>query len=159
METHKPTPAFIFMPSVSSVVYSLLIVSTSTILFFSQVSAKVILPPSQIVLLWIQFYPHDLVQAATLTTVNMRDGLSPEEWAEGEQHTLTTLQLRYLGGKVDSEVITGNKAVVIFRAHTMTRIGEHTQIERYRLIKQLDGGWLIDEVEVVEAHILGSVGQ
>ena len=122
--------------------------------FSGPVLAKIILPPSQIVQLWIQFYPHDLEKAAILITPQMRDGRSLEQWVENEKNMLASLHLRYLGGKVDSETITGNSAVVLLRAHTMTRIGEFRQIERYRLRKQTEGDWLIDSMEVVESQPL-----
>ena len=47
-----------------------------------------------------------------------------------------------------SETIDGEDAVVVFQGHFVSVIGEQIEEEVYHLKKQLDGGWLIDSVEM-----------
>jgi len=112
------------------------------------------LTPTQVVQMWIQVYPHHMSQAATLTTLKMRRGLSKDEWIKKRESALKGLQFRYLGGKVISEKVTGNQAVVVFHAIFSALMGKEIQEEQYRLRKQLDGGWLIDHIEIGPEHLL-----
>ena len=89
--------------------------------------------PSQIVKQWIAVYPKDLDSAATLTTINLRDGLSPESWVRNRKAILANLGLEYLDGQVLSEEVTGNRAVVTLKVYLSTTIGDQVQRERYTL--------------------------
>ena len=116
-----------------------------------------ILSPSQVVQLWIQVYPLQMYQASRFTTVEFRKGLSKEEWVALQEQALKDLQFHYLGGKVVSENVEGDQAVVLFHAEISTILGEHIQEEQYILKKQLDGGWLIDEIMVGQEQLLGNI--
>ncbi len=89
--------------------------------------------PSQVVQHWITVYPKDLNTAVTLTTANLRDGLSPESWVRNRQAILANLGLEYLDGQVLSEEVTGNRAVVTLKVYLSTTIGDQVQRERYTL--------------------------
>ena len=89
--------------------------------------------PSQVVQHWITVYPKDLDTAVTLTTANLRDGLSPESWVRNRKAILANLGLEYLDGQVLSEEVTGNRAVVTLKVYLSTTIGDQVQRERYTL--------------------------
>jgi len=126
-----------------------------TILFFLPLMVKgAVLSPAQIVHMWIQVYPHQMNQAAVLTTPRLRGGLSREEWIQKKESVLKRLHFRYLGGKVVSESVTGDQAVVVFHAKFSTLNSKQIYKEEYRLRKQLDGGWLIDQIEFGPDHFL-----
>ena len=112
--------------------------------------------PSQIVEQWIAVYPKDLDSAATLTTINLRDGWSQKEWVRTKRPLLAMTELRSLDGEVLSEEITGIQAIVMVNAHISTIVGEQVQTERYRLLR-VKGQWLIDSVKVLEEEFLGKV--
>ncbi len=112
--------------------------------------------PAQVVQHWITVYPKDLDTAVTLTTPKMRNDLTPESWVRTQKAPLANLQLRYLGGEILSEDVSGKEAVVVLNAHISTVIGQQVQRERYRL-RRIDGQWLIDEVNVVAERFLGEV--
>ncbi len=101
-------------------------------------------------------YPKDLNTAVTLTTPKMRNDLTPESWVRTQKAPLANLQLRYLGGEILSEDVSGKEAVVVLNAHISTVIGQQVQRERYRL-RRIDGQWLIDDVTVVAERFLGKV--
>ncbi len=104
--------------------------------------------PSQVVQHWITVYPKDLDTAVTLTTANLRDGWSQKEWVRTKKAPLAMTQLKFLGGEILSEEITGMQALVMVNAHISTIVGEQVQTERYRLLR-VNGKWLIDDVTVV----------
>ncbi len=114
------------------------------------------LTPTQVVQHWLTVYPKDLNTAATLTTPNMRNDLTPERWIRHSKAALVNLGLEYLDGQVLSEEITGNRAVVTLKAYLSTTIGEQVQRERYTL-RRINGQWLIDDVKVVAERFLGEV--
>ena len=110
--------------------------------------------PSQVVEQWIAVYPKDLNTAATLTTINLRDGWSQKEWVRTKKAPLAMTQLKFLGGEILSEEITGIQALVMVNAHISTIVGEQMQRERYRLL-QVNGKWLIDSVKVMTERFIG----
>ncbi len=112
--------------------------------------------PSQVVEQWFAVYPKDLDTAATLTTANLRDGWSQKEWVRTKKAPLAVTQLKFLGGEILSEEITGIQAIVMVNAHISTIVGEQMQRERYRLLR-VKGQWLIDDVTVVAERFLGKV--
>jgi len=80
--------------------------------------------PSQVVQHWITVYPKDLDTAVTLTTINLRDGWSQKEWVRTKKAPLAVTQLKFLGGEILSEEITGIQAIVMVNAHISTIVGE-----------------------------------
>jgi len=112
--------------------------------------------PTQVVQHWITVYPKDLDSAATLTTINLRDGWSQKEWVRTKKPLLAMTELRSLDGEILSEEITGIHAIVMVNAHISTIVGEQVQTERYRLLR-VNGQWLIDDVTVVAERFLGKV--
>ncbi len=126
-----------------------------TLLFFLPLMVKgSVFSPAQVVHLWVQVYPHQMKQAAALTTPSLRGGLSKDEWIQKKESIMKGLHFRYLGGKVVSESVTGHQAVVVFHAKFSTLNGKQIHKEEYRLRKQLDGGWLIDQIEFGPEHFL-----
>lgn len=132
------------------------LIAACFVLFFVPLLAQgAILTPSEVIKLWIQLYPADLKAAAALTTRDFRKGQDETEWIEANKKSLGDSKFHYLGGKVISETIDGEDAVVVFQGHFVSVIGEQIEEEVYYLKKQLDGGWLIDSVEMKEDHVLG----
>jgi len=127
-----------------------------TILFFLPLMVNgAFLSPTEVVRMWIQVYPHQMNHAAALTTPRLRGGLSREEWIQKKESIMKGIHFRYLGGKMISESVTGDQAVVVFHAKfSTTLLGKQIQKEEYRLRKQLDGGWLIDQIEFGQEHFL-----
>jgi len=114
------------------------------------------LTPTQVVQQWLTVYPKDLNTAATLTTINLRQGWSQKEWVRTKKALLAMTQLRSLGGEILSEEISGIQALVMVNAHISTIVGEQIQQELYRLLR-VNGQWLIDEMKVVAERFLGEV--
>ncbi len=112
--------------------------------------------PAQVVQQWLTVYPKDLDTAVTLTTANLRDGWSQKEWVRTKKPLLAVTQLKFLGGEILSEEITGIHAIVMVNAHIWTSMGEQLQRERYRLLR-VKGQWLIDSVKVTAEKVLGEV--
>ncbi len=112
--------------------------------------------PTQVVQQWIAVYPKDLNTAVTLTTANLRDDWSQKEWVRTKKAPLAVTQLKFLGGEILSEEITGIQALVMVNAHISTIVGEQMQQERYRLLR-VKGQWLIDDVTVLAERFLGKV--
>ena len=110
--------------------------------------------PGQVVQQWIAVYPKDLNTAVTLTTINLRQGWSQKEWVRTKKAPLAVTQLKFLGGEILSEEITGIQAIVMVNAHISTIVGEQIQQERYRLLP-VKGKWLIDDVTVVAERFIG----
>ena len=125
------------------------------LIFLPLITQGAILSPSEIVNLWIQVFPKDLKAAAALTTKDLRKGKNENQWVEAHQKSVADSKFHYLGGKVISETIDHDAAVVVFQAHFTSVLGEQIGEEVYHLKKQLDGGWLIDAVEMKQDHILG----
>ena len=110
--------------------------------------------PTEVVQHWITVYPKDLDTAVTLTTINLRQGWSQEEWVRTKKAPLAVTQLKFLGGEILSEEITGIHALVMVNAHISTIVGEQMQRERYRLLR-VKGQWLIDSVKVLTERVMG----
>ena len=103
--------------------------------------------PSQTVQRWLSLYPKDLVQAATITSWGMRDGLDAQKWIEKVK--LTGGEFSYLGGDVLSEEITENTAKVIVDAKITSVLGEQRQREQFKLSIADNNTWVIDDRTVV----------
>ena len=116
--------------------------------------AEPTLTPSQVVFQWLQWYPKDLPQAATLTNTVLRKGLSQTQWVEKNAPLLKDLQFKYLEGKVLEETSDEITATVTVLVRLYLVIGEVKQVERYTL-KLVAGHWLIDGQEIKEDHVIG----
>jgi hypothetical protein len=106
------------------------------------------LTPGQVVERWLQVYPGQIEQAAMLTTTAFREGISKEEWISRQGPYLRNLQMKYVRAKIAHEEMVGEEAHVIVHAHIVTLMGDHPQDELYILLKNPEGGWFIDKVEV-----------
>jgi hypothetical protein len=106
------------------------------------------LTPGQVVEQWLQVYPGQIEQAAKLTTVAFREGVSKEEWIASQGPYLRNLRMKYVRAKIAHEEMVGEEAHVVVHAHITTLLGDHPQDELYILLKNPEGGWLIDKVEV-----------
>ena len=108
-------------------------------------------PPStsrRVVEQWLQVYPGNIEQAAELTTAAFREGVSKEEWIATQGPFLKNLGMKYVRAKIAHEEMVGEEAHVIVHAHIVTLMGDHPQDELYILLKNPEGGWLIEKVEV-----------
>ena len=112
------------------------------------------LTPTQVVFQWLQWYPKDLPQAATLTTTSLRKGLSQKQWVEKTEPLLNDLQFKYLDGKVLEEEHDGVNASVTVQVRLYLVIGEVRQVETYSL-KKVKGHWRIDSQEIQEDRVIG----
>ena len=112
------------------------------------------LTPTQVVYQWLNWYPKDLSNAATLTTTSLRNGLSQKQWVEKNEPLLNDLQFKYLDGKVLEEEHDGVHASVTVQVRLYLVIGEVRQVETYSL-KKVKGHWRIDSQEIQEDHVIG----
>lgn len=104
--------------------------------------------PRQVVEQWFEVYPGNIELAAELTTTAFREGVSKEEWIATRGPYLQDLQLKYVRAKIAHEKTVGEEAHVIVHAHIVTLMGDQPQDELYVLLKNPDGRWVIDQVEV-----------
>ena len=118
------------------------------------ISAQQPLTPTEVVFQWLHWFPKNLAKAATLTTANLRDGLSSQDWVVKNGSLLKDLQFKYLEGKVIEESREGREASVTIETRLYLVIGEVRQVETYSL-KQVKGRWLIDSQEIREDHVIG----
>ncbi len=110
--------------------------------------------PSEVVTGWAKTFPHAPTLAVALTTEHFRDGRSPEVWVEDMRGIWSQLRFRYRTGKVQSGWTEGETALVIFKATSSSIWGERDRYEEYRLIKNSQGQWLIDQFRLVNDQIL-----
>ncbi len=106
------------------------------------------LTPSQVVEQWLQVYPGQIEQAAELTTVAFRAGVSKEEWIATQGSHLRNLNMKYVRAKIAHEEMMEEEAHVVVHAHITTLLGDHPQDELYILLKNPEGRWMIEQVEV-----------
>jgi hypothetical protein len=104
--------------------------------------------PRLVVEQWLHVYPGQIEQAAELTTAAFREGMSKEEWIATQGPFLKNLGMKYVRAKIAHEEMRGEEAHVIVHAHIVTLMGDHPQDELYVLLKNPEGGWLIEKVEV-----------
>jgi hypothetical protein len=116
--------------------------------------AEPTLTPTQVVYEWLAWYPQDLPKAATLTTRNLRDGLSPKDWVEKNAPLLKDLQFKYLEWKILEEDRNEVTASVTIQVRLFLVIGEVRQVETYSL-KKVEGHWLIDDQQIHDDHVIG----
>jgi hypothetical protein len=104
--------------------------------------------PRQVVEQWLRVYPGQIEQAAELTTATFREGVSKEEWIATQGPYLRNLRMKYVRTKIAHEEMMGEEAHVIVHTHITTLMGDHPQDELYLLLKNPEGRWVIDKVEV-----------
>ncbi|MBA3613586.1 MAG: hypothetical protein H0W49_11885 [Nitrospirales bacterium] len=104
--------------------------------------------PRQVVEQWFEVYPGNIELAAELTTTTFREGVSKEEWIATRGPYLRNLQLKYVRSNIAHEKMVGEEAHVIVHAHIVTLMGDQPQDELYVLLKNPEGRWVIDQVEV-----------
>jgi len=104
--------------------------------------------PRQVIEEWLHVYPGKIEQAAELTTAAFREGASKEEWIATQGPFLKNLGMKYVRAKIAHEEMVGEEAQVIVHAHITTLMGDHPQDELYILLKNPEGMWVIDRVEV-----------
>lgn len=104
--------------------------------------------PRQVVEQWLQVYPGKIEQAAEMTTAAFRAGVSKEEWTATQGPYLRNLRMKYVRAKIAHEEMVGEEAHVIVHAHITTLMGDHPQDELYILLRNPEGRWVIDKVEV-----------
>lgn len=104
--------------------------------------------PRRVVEQWLQVYPGQIEQAAELTTAAFREGVSKEEWIATRGPFLKNLGMKYVRAKIAHEKMVGEEAHVIVHAHIVTLMGDQPQDELYVLLKNPEGRWVIDQVEV-----------
>jgi len=112
--------------------------------------------PNEVAQKWLKSYPQDLPHVASLTTPNMREGLSEKDWVRKFQSVLSNLGFSFKDWEVLSEETSGNQATVILKVYASTVMGDQIQNERY-VLRKIDGAWLIDDVTVVAEQFLGEV--
>jgi hypothetical protein len=106
------------------------------------------LTPRQVVEQWHHLYPGRIEQAAEMTTMSFREGMSKKEWIVTQKPFLQNLGMKYVRAKVVNEETSEREARVIVQAHITTVMGDHPQDELYELIRGPDGDWLINRIEV-----------
>ncbi|HNP61491.1 MAG TPA: hypothetical protein PKM72_11670 [Nitrospirales bacterium] len=104
--------------------------------------------PRQVVEQWVEVFPGNIELAAELTTTAFREGASKEEWIATRGPYLRNLQLKYVRTNIAHEKMVGDEAHVIVHAHIVTVMGDQPQDELYVLLKNPEGRWVIDQVEV-----------
>ena len=105
------------------------------------------LTPSEVVQLWLTVYPDNLDRAANMTTLNFRQGISRQDWIEGQELILKGLRMKYGKGRVLYEDIQGEQARVILRVRVSSWMGSANKDELYSLVKGEEGLWFIDRVD------------
>ena len=105
--------------------------------------------PQDIVKEWIKVYGVDQDNAAELTSIRLRRGVTKKAWAEDRYRKLRDIGYKHLGGRVLGEKIRddGLEAMVVLRARIDSVVGISEQTEVYILVLE-EGKWLIDEVSV-----------
>ncbi|GJL54123.1 MAG: hypothetical protein NPIRA02_12550 [Nitrospirales bacterium] len=110
--------------------------------------------PSEVVQGWAQTFPHAPTLAVALTTEHFRDGRAPETWVEDMRELWSQLRFRYRTGQVQSGWTNGDTALVIYHATSTSIWGKHTRREEYRLIKNDEGQWLLNQFRLMNDQIL-----
>ncbi|WP_454061534.1 hypothetical protein [Candidatus Nitrospira salsa] len=110
--------------------------------------------PGEVVKGWAKTFPHAPTLAVALTTKHFRDGRAPDDWVEDVRGLWSQLRFRYQTGQVQSGWTKGDTALVIFNATSTSIWGKHNRREEYRLIKNAQGQWLLDQFRLVNDRIL-----
>lgn len=105
------------------------------------------LTPGNVVQLWLTVYPDNLERAANMTTLNFRQGITRQDWIDGQGPILQGLKIKYGQGRILHEDIRGNEARVILRVPISSWMGSAVKDELYSLVKGEEGLWFIDRVD------------
>ena len=105
------------------------------------------LTPGDVVQLWLTVYPDNLERAANMTTLNFRQGITRQDWIDGQAPILQGLKMKYGQGRILYEDIQGDEARVILRVPVSSWMGSEIKDELYSLVKGEEGLWFIDRVD------------
>ncbi len=100
---------------------------------------------------WITTYGVDHERAAAMMTTHHRGGRSEAEWVEAYAEFLEYVQYKHLGGELISTQEEEHKAQVILKSSVDSIRGPVVQHEIYDLVK-VDGGWLIDSIDILDEN-------
>lgn len=106
---------------------------------------------------WITTYGVDHKRAATMMTQHHRGGMSEAEWVETYASFLEYVKYKHLGGKLISAQEEEHKARVILKSSVDSINGPVVQHEIYDLVN-VDGGWLIDFIDIKDENFDAAIG-
>ena len=105
------------------------------------------LTPGEVVQLWLTVYPDNLDRAASMTTLNFRQGIPRQDWVDSQEPILHGLKMKYGQGKIMYEEVRGSEARVILRVQVSSWMVSAVKDELYSLVKGEEGLWFIDRVD------------
>ena len=105
------------------------------------------LTPGEVVQLWLTVYPDNLDRAASMTTLNFRQGIPRQDWIDSQGPILNGLKMKYGQGKIMYEEVRGSEARVILRVQVSSWMVSAVKDELYSLVKGEEGLWFIDRVD------------
>ncbi len=105
------------------------------------------LTPGEVVQLWLTVYPDNLDRAASMTTLNFRQGIPRQDWIDSQEPILRGLKMKYGQGKIMYEEVRGSQARVILRVQVSSWMVSAVKDELYSLVKGEEGLWFIDRVD------------
>ena len=105
------------------------------------------LTPGEVVKLWLTVYPNNLHRAASMTTLNFRQGVPREDWINSQEPILHGLNMKYGKGEIVYEEVRGNDARVILRVRVSSWMVSGVKDELYSLVRGEEGLWFIDRVD------------
>ena len=105
------------------------------------------LTPGEVVQLWLTVYPDNLDRAASMTTLNFRQGIPRQNWIDSQEPILNGLKMKYGQGKIMYEEVRGSEARVILRVQVSSWMVSAVKDELYSLVKGEEGLWFIDRVD------------
>ena len=105
------------------------------------------LTPGEVVQLWLTVYPDNLDRAASMTTLNFRQGIPRQDWIDSQEPILQGLKMKYGRGKIMYEEVRGSEARVILRVQVSSWMVSAVKDELYSLVKGEEGLWFIDRVD------------
>ena len=105
------------------------------------------LTPGEVVRLWLTVYPDNLDRAASMTTLNFRQGIPRQDWINSQEPILHSLKIKYGQGKIMYEEVRGNEARVILHVQVSSWMLSAVKDELYSLVKGEEGLWFIDRVD------------
>jgi hypothetical protein len=108
--------------------------------------------PERVIKEWAKVYGVDMNKAAEYTTERFREGKPKNVWALEISQNLKELDYKSIEGKVAKYIFKEPAyAFVDFRRVISTKEGKSHKMESYKL-KNVNGRWLIDEVETRDAE-------
>ena len=105
------------------------------------------LTPGEVVQLWLTVYPDNLDRAASMTTLNFRQGIPRQDWIDSQGPILKGLKMKYGQGEIMYEEVRGSEARVILRVQVSSWMVSAVKDELYSLVKGEEGLWFIDRVD------------